>query len=62
MKQQYIENKNIKEVSVEELLNLFEVPPEDKMGDYALPCFALSKKMKKSPILLDVWILFLYNR
>ena len=29
--------------------SLLEVPPDHKMGDYALPCFTLSKELKKSP-------------
>ena len=28
---------------------LLEVPPNPEMGDYAFPCFTLSKKLKKSP-------------
>ncbi len=27
-----------------------EVPPDTKMGDYAFPCFQLSKSMKKNPV------------
>ena len=27
-----------------------EVPPNSELGDYAFPCFALSKEMKKSPV------------
>jgi arginyl-tRNA synthetase len=34
---------------IEELENLVEVPPDEKLGDYAFPCFLLSKKLKKSP-------------
>ena len=33
----------------EELENLLEVPPNPDLGDYAFPCFILSKKEKKSP-------------
>ena len=33
----------------EELENLVEVPPDEKLGDYAFPCFVLSKKLKKAP-------------
>ena len=29
--------------------NLLEVPPQTTLGDYALPCFALAKELKKSP-------------
>lgn len=27
-----------------------EVPPDSKLGDYAFPCFSLSKKLKKNPV------------
>jgi arginyl-tRNA synthetase len=27
-----------------------EIPPDTKLGDYAFPCFSLSKKLKKSPL------------
>ncbi len=33
----------------EQIENLIETPPNPEMGDYAFPCFALSKKLKKSP-------------
>jgi arginyl-tRNA synthetase len=36
----------------EELNNLIETPPSDDLGDYAFPCFILSKKEKKSPNLI----------
>lgn len=39
-------------VSTEEFMGLLEIPPEEKMGDYALPCFALAKKMHKNPALI----------
>jgi len=29
--------------------SLIEVPPDTKLGDYAFPCFVLSKKLKKAP-------------
>lgn len=29
--------------------NSIEVPPDQKLGDYAFPCFTLSKALKKSP-------------
>ncbi|HLD12065.1 MAG TPA: arginine--tRNA ligase [Candidatus Nanoarchaeia archaeon] len=29
-----------------------EVPPDDKLGDYAYPCFDLAQQQKKSPVLL----------
>jgi arginyl-tRNA synthetase len=33
----------------DEIINLIEVPPNQEMGDYAFPCFILSKKEKKAP-------------
>ncbi|MEM0465720.1 MAG: arginine--tRNA ligase [Candidatus Pacearchaeota archaeon] len=32
-----------------EIFNLIEIPPSESLGDYAFPCFILSKKEKKSP-------------
>jgi arginyl-tRNA synthetase len=32
-----------------EIENLIEIPPSQNLGDYAFPCFILSKKLKKSP-------------
>ena len=39
----------LKEVSL-------EIPPDQKLGDYAFPCFELSKKLKKSPIEIAKWL------
>ena len=36
-------------VSEEELLKTMEIPPEETMGDLALPCFVMAKKMRKNP-------------
>lgn len=36
----------------EEILNLIEIPPNEELGDYAFPCFILSKKLKKNPALI----------
>ncbi len=38
------------EVPEEELLKIREIPPEEKMGDFALPCFIMAKKMHKNPM------------
>lgn len=43
---------NIKDFSIEELATFIEVPPTSQLGDYALPCFKLSKVMHKSPMLI----------
>jgi len=39
----------MKQFSVEEIVELLEVPPEEEMGDFALPCFSLAKVLRKSP-------------
>jgi len=36
--------------------SLIEVPPDPKLGDYAFPCFTLSKKLKKSPQQIAEWL------
>lgn len=46
---QYL-SKVLVEMSEEELMETMEIPPEEKMGDLALPCFAMAKKMHKNPI------------
>jgi arginyl-tRNA synthetase len=33
-----------------QLIDLFETPPSEEMGDLALPCFYFSKVLKKSPL------------
>ncbi len=32
-----------------EVLSAIEIPPSQELGDYAFPCFVLSKKLRKSP-------------
>ena len=29
-----------------------EIPPDSSMGDFAFPCFSLSKQLKKNPVLI----------
>jgi arginyl-tRNA synthetase len=36
-------------MSLEDILSLIEIPPENIPGDLAFPCFRLSKVLKKSP-------------
>ena len=36
-------------IKKEEVLRLIEIPKDSKMGDFAIPCFALAKKKKKNP-------------
>lgn len=35
--------------NVEEVAEMLETPPEESMGDFALPCFAFAKVRRKSP-------------
>ncbi len=39
----------VKDLSLEEIVSLIEIPPNKEMGDYAFPCFKLAKVYKKSP-------------
>ena len=47
----YIVNKlaELTELDASAVLSALETPPEKKMGDLALPCFKLSKIMRKAP-------------
>ncbi len=38
------------ELSEDDVLSMLEYPPDAAMGDLALPCFKLSKSMRRSPI------------
>ncbi len=42
----------ITELSADELQEMLEVPSNAEMGDFALPCFKLSKIMRKSPMMI----------
>ena len=37
-------------LSEEEIYNMLEYPPDKNMGDIALPCFRLSKTLRRSPV------------
>lgn len=39
----------VEEISAEEFLDMMETPPEEEMGDLALPCFGLAKKLHRNP-------------
>ena len=43
------EISKITKIDKNELYEYIEMPSDNKMGDYAFPCFRLAKKMKKSP-------------
>ena len=36
----------------EEILSMIEVPADNKLGDYAFPCFRLAKTMRKAPAMI----------
>jgi len=39
-------------LDISEIYNMLEHPPDPSMGDIALPCFKLSKKLKKAPAII----------
>ena len=39
-------------VPKETIYDLLEIPPQKEMGDYALPCFQLAKRLHKSPVVI----------
>lgn len=36
-------------LSMEEIESMLEIPTDEKMGDYAFPCFRLAKQLRKAP-------------
>ncbi len=47
----YVSEKlKIDGITADELYNFIEIPPNQEMGDLALPCFKLSKILRNSPI------------
>ena len=40
------------ETTAEQLMEFLEIPPENEMGDFALPCFAFAKMLRKNPKLI----------
>ncbi len=43
---------SIPDLSCEEIALMLEIPKDNSMGDIALPCFKLSKVMRKSPVMI----------
>jgi len=39
----------ITKLTEEKIISLLEIPPQQELGDYAFPCFILSKQLKKAP-------------
>lgn len=44
--------KMLEVVPVDEVAEMLEIPPEEAMGDYALPCFFLAKELRKNPAVI----------
>ncbi|MBO5757650.1 MAG: arginine--tRNA ligase [Clostridia bacterium] len=40
------------ELTAEELAGMLEYPPDDAMGDLALPCFKLAKSLRRAPVMI----------
>ena len=40
------------ECSEDEIINALEIPPKIELGDYAFPCFFLSKRFGIAPFLI----------
>ena len=40
-------------LSAAEIAAALEIPPDTAMGDYAFPCFKLSKPLRKSPMMIS---------
>jgi len=49
MKVEVIKSLRFTKISLKDLDKLIEVPKDSLMGDYAFPCFSLSKQFKKNP-------------
>ena len=39
-------------LTADEIAGFLEVPPDTKLGDFAFPCFKLSKPLRKSPMMI----------
>ncbi|HEY8443574.1 MAG TPA: arginine--tRNA ligase [Clostridia bacterium] len=44
------DNLNIEGVSIDQIKEFLNTPPEPALGDYALPCFKLAKVLRNSPV------------
>ena len=49
MKLEVVKALGFLKIDKKELEGLIEIPSNSEMGDYAFPCFSLSKKLKKNP-------------
>lgn len=44
--------KVLEGISYEQLLELMEIPMDEKMGNFAIPCFVLAKVWRKNPAVI----------
>lgn len=44
--------KVLEGISYEQILELMEIPADEKMGDFAIPCFSLAKIWRKNPVII----------
>ncbi len=44
--------KVLEGISYEQILELMEIPADEKMGDFAIPCFSLAKIWRKNPAII----------
>lgn len=40
---------SVDNLSLEDILGMIEIPTDEKMGDFAFPCFKLAKELRKAP-------------
>lgn len=52
MKSAILKSLKFLKVDEKEIESLLETPKSQEMGDYALPCFSLAKRLKKSPVVI----------
>lgn len=50
------------DIDAEDLLRFIEIPPRPEMGDYAFPCFQLSKTLRKAPNVISTELAAKINR
>ena len=43
---------DIEGVSEEEIMSLVVIPPDNTLGDFALPCFRFAKALRKAPVII----------
>ncbi|MBF8984547.1 arginine--tRNA ligase [Lutibacter sp. B2] len=42
-------SSKMEELTIDEIMEMIEMPPDRQMGDYAFPCFKLAKLFRKAP-------------